>query len=80
MIFVLSKVNLTLKSYDELYRQGIILEPGGLPITFGVSFILILSGILAAIYCIRKELNTTQNRFGLLLCTISLIYLVLLVF
>lgn len=79
MIFFLSKVSLSIKSYTELYREGIILEPCCLDITFGVSFIIILSGIVAAIYCIRKKLNNTQNKFGLLLCTISLIYLLLLV-
>jgi hypothetical protein len=79
MIFVLSKVNLEIKSYEELYSQGIILEPCCTDIIFIASLLIIVSGIGIAIYCIRKELNLTQNKFGLLLCTISLIYLVLLI-
>jgi hypothetical protein len=79
MIFILSEVNLSIKSYAELYAQGIILEPCCIDITLMVSLIMILSGIGLAIYCIRKELNTTQNKFGLLFCTISLIYLLVLV-
>ena len=66
------------KSQHELDIQGIPIDLAPLSdIMWGVFFIVLLSGIAAAIYSIKKKLNSTQNKYGLGICSVNLIYLIL---
>ncbi|MEQ9089491.1 MAG: hypothetical protein RIE52_00285 [Balneola sp.] len=66
------------KFQHELDRQSITIDLAPISdIMWGVLFIVLLLGIAAAIYSIRKKLNTTQNKYGLGICSINLIYIIL---